>query len=209
MAGGNSDHWNDVYRCTPAENVSWFEPTPGASLDALRRGHATHAMSLIDVGGGASTLADHLLDRGWRDLTVLDISPDALEISKLRLGGRADMVEWQVADIAGWTPPRRYDIWHDRAVFHFLIEPESRAAYKHALQEALKSGGLAIIATFAAEGPEQCSGLLVRRYNAEGLGAELGESFDLIAHWTDVHQTPAGKEQPFTWAIFRNQTRLK
>ena len=205
MAGGNPDHWNDVYRSMPTESVSWFEPTPGASLEALRRGRATKDMSLIDVGGGASALVDRLLDLGWSVLTVLDIAADALEVSKIRLGARADAVEWQVADIASWTPARHYDLWHDRAVFHFLVEPKARVAYRHALQAALNPGGLAIIATFASDGPEQCSGLPVLRYSAEALQAELGETFDLIAHWADVHQTPGGRDQPFTWTIFRNR----
>lgn len=209
MRNSNDDHWDSVYRSKPVDEVSWFEPNPIASLDALTRTDVDPASSsLIDVGGGASALVDKLLALGWRDLAVLDIAADALEASKARLREKADVVEWVVADIARWTPGRSYDVWHDRAVFHFLIDPEGRASYRQALKTALPSGGHAIIATFAPDGPEQCSGLPVHRYSAEALQAELGEDFDLIAHWTDIHRTPNGRHQPFTWTIFlkRNPT---
>lgn len=205
MSGGADDHWNGVYRSKPSDQVSWFETTPAASLDALTRVGAGPGTSLIDVGGGASALVDRLLDLGWRDLAVLDIAEDALAVSKARLGERAARVDWRVADIGAWRPERRYDLWHDRAVFHFLTTAEARAAYRSALTAGLAPDGRVILATFALEGPEQCSGLPVRRYDTTGLQREFEAEFDLVDHWTDEHRTPAGGRQPFTWAILRKR----
>jgi SAM-dependent methyltransferase len=203
MSSEREQHWRTVYTDKQPEDVSWYQATPEQSLLALDQFGALPSQSLIDIGGGASTLVDALLARGWRDLTVLDIAAPALAAAQARLGDRAAGVTWQVADITAWQPARRYDIWHDRAVFHFLTAPEQRDAYVGALGAGLAQGGLAIIAAFALDGPEKCSGLPVERYDAEKLAQTLGPGFRLEATWRDVHQTPWGASQAFTWCVFR------
>lgn len=203
MSSERSHHWRKVYTDKPPEDVSWYQATPTQSLAAMERFGALPSQALIDIGGGASTLVDALLARGWNDLTVLDIAAPALAAAQARLGAVADMVTWIAADITEWQPPRRYDIWHDRAVFHFLTEPGQRAAYIRALHTGLAPGGLIIIATFAPDGPEKCSGLPVERYDAEKLAAVLGAQFRLEASWRDTHLTPWGSEQSFTWCVLR------
>ncbi len=200
---GTDDHWREVYEAKRPEEVSWYPPVPGPSLDALERLGIGSKATLVDVGGGAAGLVDALLDRGWKDLTVVDVAAPALEASRGRLGSRANEVEWQVADIRRWRPARTFDIWHDRAVFHFLTGAADREAYVQTLPLATHSGSHVIIATFALDGPEQCSGLPVRRYNAEMMAAELGGGFSPIAAWRQVHTTPWGATQNFQWAVFR------
>ncbi|MDP5104086.1 MAG: class I SAM-dependent methyltransferase [Erythrobacter sp.] len=197
-------HWRKVYTDKQPEDVSWYQPTPEQSLLALDRFQAAPSQSLIDVGGGASTLVDALLARGWNNVTVLDIAAPALAAAQARLGEAGARVTWADADITAWQPPRRYDIWHDRAVFHFLTEPAQRVAYIRALGEGLAVGGLAIFATFALDGPEKCSGLTVERYDADKLAATLGPGFVLEASWRDAHLTPWGSPQAFTWCVFRS-----
>jgi trans-aconitate methyltransferase len=202
-----SDHWSKVYATKSPDAVSWYQKNPTPSLDALDRHGAEPSQSVIDIGGGASGLAGKLIERGWRDVTVLDIADSALEAARREIGPAADKVSWLVADITAWTPARRYDIWHDRAVFHFLTEPAARDAYREALDKGLSPGGLLIIATFAPEGPERCSGLPVRRYDAETLAAELGPAFRLIEEWREQHDTPGGQTQLFNWCVFRRLER--
>ena len=197
------DHWTRVYQDKAPENVSWYQAKPDPSLLALERFDAKPSYSLIDVGGGASNLVDALLERGWSDIAVLDIAVPAFEAAKARLGSKAGKVHWEVADITNWRPTRKYDVWHDRAVFHFLTEPEQREAYRRALLDGLSEGGLVIMATFALDGPEKCSGLPVRRYDAESLTGELGPSFRLIESWSEGHVTPWGSKQAFNWCAFR------
>lgn len=196
-------HWAHVYEAKAPTAVSWYQETPAPSLRALDRFGASPSSSLIDVGGGASNLVDTLLAQGWQDLTVLDIAAPALERSKARLGVRAEKVCWEVADIADWRPPRKFDVWHDRAVFHFLTEPEHREAYRSALSRGVTDRGLVIIATFALNGPEKCSGLPVQRYDAVSLAAEIGDGFQLIDGWPEEHVTPWGARQSFNWCAFR------
>jgi trans-aconitate methyltransferase len=195
-------HWEAVYLTKPADSVSWFQPHPEPSLGALDRLELPSSPSLIDLGGGASNLVDALLQRGWTDLTVLDISRAALEVAKGRLGDQAASVNWLVADITTWKPTRTYDVWHDRALFHFLTRESHRAAYRHALESAVARSGHAIIATFAPDGPERCSGLPVLRYDEGSLAKELGPSFRLQHHWREEHYSPAGQTQMFTWCLF-------
>lgn len=197
------EHWTQVYDAKASTTVSWYQETPEPSLRTLDRFGASASSSLIDVGGGASNLVDALLEQGWQDLTVLDIAAPALQASKARLGAMADSVQWEVADITNWHPTRRFDVWHDRAVFHFLTETKQREAYRSALSGAVAEGGLVIIATFALNGPEKCSGLPVRRYDPVSLAAEVGDALQLIDSWPEVHATPWGAKQSFNWCAFR------
>ncbi len=203
MTTQREDHWRTVYSEKHPEDVSWYQSAPTQSLLALDRFEAGPEQSLIDIGGGASTLVDALLARGWHDPTVLDIAAPALAAAQARLGDAAEAATWVVADMTAWQPARQYDIWHDRAVFHFLTEPGQRAAYIRALEQGLAAGGLAIFATFAPDGPEKCSGLVVERYDADKLAATLGPGFALQASWRDEHLTPWGASQAFTWCVFR------
>jgi len=198
------EHWSRVYEEKTPDAVSWYQAEAEHTLRALDRFGANSSLTLIDVGGGASNLVDALLDRGWRDITVLDIAASALEAAKIRLGGRSDRVHWEVADITEWRPARKYNVWHDRAVFHFLTQPEQRQAYREALSAGLADGGLLIIATFALDGPEKCSGLPVQRYSPETLANELGNRFELIEAWPEEHVTPWGSAQSFNWCAFRH-----
>lgn len=196
-------HWEQVYADKKPEEVSWHQDNPGFSLDLIERTGIGMDAPIIDVGGGASRLVDALLDRGYRDITVLDIANSALEHAEARLGSRARQVEWLEADVTAFEPVRRYDLWHDRAVFHFLTDPADRGRYREALRHGLLPGSHVIIATFAPDGPEKCSGLPVARYSPEALQAELGDAFELVASESETHLTPAGKEQKFVGCLFR------
>lgn len=207
MSDDRPEHWNRVYSEKDPSSVSWFQPEPEPSLRALDRFGAKATSSLIDVGGGASNLVDVLLEQGWRDVTVLDVAASALDRAKARLGDAANHVVWEVADVTTWHPSRRYNVWHDRAVFHFLVQAEQRTAYREALTEGLAPGGLLIMATFALDGPERCSGLPVERYDAERLASELGPSFELLEAWREEHVTPWGATQAFTWCAFRSSEK--
>lgn len=200
---GREQHWGEVYRTKAPDSVSWFQPTPQPSLDALDRFHVSHTAAFIDFGGGASLLVDALVQRGWADLTMLDIAAPALEVAQARLGADGAKVHWEVADIESWRPRRKYDVWHDRAVFHFLTEDAQRAGYRRALDEGLAPDGLVIIATFALDGPERCSGLPVQRYDAAALAEALGHGFVPVEDWRETHVTPGGNTQSFTWCVFR------
>ena len=197
------DHWRQVYESRRPDEVSWFQRSPSPSLDAFDRIGADQSRSLIDVGAGASVLADALLDRGWSDITLIDIAEPSLDAVRRRLGARAVKVCWEIADIRHWRPVRAYDIWHDRAVFHFLTTPEERQLYKRALLAGTHPGSHVILATFAFDGPDKCSGLPVQRYDAAGLSTELGDDFMAVADWLETHVTPWGSDQRFQWAVFR------
>lgn len=202
MTTANEKHWDDVYAAKAADEVSWFEARPAVSLDLIAR-HGRPDGSVIDVGGGASVLVDALVADGLRDVTVLDLSANALAAARARLGERATSPSWIVADVAGWQPDRTYDIWHDRAALHFLNTRDAQAAYAAALTAALAPGGVAIIGTFAPDGPEQCSNLPVTRHDAASLGAMLGGRFELIQTARHAHHTPWGSEQRFQFSVFR------
>lgn len=199
------DHWEEVYRTKSADEVSWFQPSPTISLELIRGSGLPRDAALIDVGGGASRLVDALLDEGYSDLTVLDIAGSALARSRERLGSRAAAVEWLEADATTVALPKRYDLWHDRAVFHFLTSAEDRAAYLERLGRHLAPGGCVIVATFALDGPESCSGLPVQRYSQETLTQTLDSGLALEAVVPEVHTTPAGKTQSFVYCRFRRQ----
>lgn len=200
-----ADHWGRVYRTTADDAVSWYEPEPRASLEALALADIPPTAALVDVGAGASRLVEHLLDHGATDLTVVDIAASAFETSRARLGPRATQVDWVVADVTGWRPARRFDVWHDRALFHFLTEPQQRDGYRAALRQATVPGSWLIVATFAADGPARCSGLPVRRYDGPGLMTEFAGEFELHDVWQDAHRSPGGVVQSFTWAVMRRR----
>lgn len=200
-------HWEKVYTSRDETAVSWFQDNPAPSLDLIERMSRRKDVDIkdtdiIDIGGGASRLVDHLLAHGFRRLAVLDISQAALDLACLRIGRRASEVQWIAADVTNWTPSRRFDIWHDRAAFHFLVDPQDRAAYIARLKQALRVGGHVIIATFASDGPETCSGLPVNRYDAEGLARELGGAFTLVESLRHDHSTPGNATQRFQFAVF-------
>lgn len=198
-----SVHWDAVYRAKRPDELSWYQPLPARSIELLLRSGASEESEIIDVGGGDSTLVDALLERGFHHVTVLDISRKALERAQARLGARAEGVTWIEADVrdAG-LPAGAFDVWHDRAVFHFLTRQDDRERYVAQLAHALRHGGILIIATFALEGPPRCSGLPTMRYDARSLAGALGDEFVLRESVTDVHRTPAGVEQAFTYAAF-------
>ncbi len=189
-------HWDQVYKTKPENEVSWFEPSPNTSLQLIKRAEFPKSAPIIDIGGGLSRLADRLSAEGYIDVTVLDISSEAISRLLARQGENAP-VKGIVADITAWKPDRRYDIWHDRAVLHFLTDDTDRAAYRSVLLEALAPGGQAIIATFAKSGPEKCSGLPVRRYDANELAEFLGNGFRIVENFEMDHRTPAGGTQRF------------
>lgn len=199
---GTRSHWDHVYEHKPNQAVSWYRAHLDRSLswiDSLAR----PSDALVDVGGGASTLVDDLLGRGFRDVTVLDVSGAALQAARARLGLRAARVQWVEADIADWRPARRYAVWHDRAVFHFMTTPVQRAAYVATLRAGTAPGALVIMGTFALDGPARCSGLPVERYSAETLSAVLGDDFVLVDRAEESHRTPSGAEQRFSWSALR------
>ena len=200
-------HWDNAYATKGETGVSWFEDTPTLSLELIRRARANAKSDIIDIGGGASRLVDALLQEGAGRVTVLDLSPAALDAAKARLGTAADDVEWIVADVTDWKPEHRYDIWHDRAAFHFLTETDARAAYVESLHAALRPGGHAIIGTFAPDGPERCSGLPVLRYDAAELAGVLGPSFQLVDQRRHVHTTPWGSTQAFQFSLLKRVKR--
>lgn len=198
---GSADHWDRAYRHGDSSR-SWFQATPAPSLRILDRVGATADDSVIDVGGGASSLVDALLGRGYSDLTVLDISGEALHAAQRRLGARADQVDWQVADLLRWNPIRNWAVWHDRAVLHFFTSDADRAQYVRALHRATVPGSRAVLAAFAPDGPSQCSGLPVARYDSQQLSNLLGERWRLLIDTREEHTAPSGAIQPFTWTAF-------
>ncbi|MFI8744681.1 class I SAM-dependent methyltransferase [Pseudomonas sp. NPDC077186] len=200
----SKEHWQQVYTNKAADSVSWYQPHVSVSLELIRQTGVSVDASLIDVGGGASTLVDDLLVAGFRKLTVLDISDTALEVARQRLGERAAWVSWIEADITTvQLPEQAYDVWHDRAVFHFLTTEQERREYLQAVRRAVKPGGFVIVGTFAEDGPERCSGLPVQRYSAESLHAEFGASFEPLGRAAEDHRTPSGSIQKFLYCYCR------
>lgn len=196
-------HWETVYAARPVDRLSWFQPIAAASLELIAATGAGPAARLVDVGGGASPLAGELLERGWAKVTVLDIASSALQSARTALGDGAGRIDWCVADVLDWRPAEPFDIWHDRAVFHFLTEPSDRARYRRTLAGALRPGGWLILGAFGPKGPDRCSGLPVRRWSADALAREFAPGFVLKQSFDEAHQTPGGVTQAFTWALFR------
>jgi SAM-dependent methyltransferase len=200
----SKDHWEQVYSTKKSDNVSWFQPHAELSTRLIRESCPQRDAAIIDVGGGASTLVDDLLDVGYAHVTVLDLSHAALTESRRRLGARGDSVRWMEADITrAEFEPHSFDLWHDRAVFHFLTTPEDRVAYVRQVLRAVKPGGYVVVATFGSDGPTQCSGLPVMRYTPDELHAEFGNAFTLLAHEEQLHHTPFGTDQQFIYCMCR------
>jgi trans-aconitate methyltransferase len=197
-------HWDAAY-AQGDDNRSWFEKQPGMSLRMLDAAGVVPADAVIDVGGGASALTGALLARGFRDLTVLDISAAGMRYARDRLGERAELAHWLAADVLSWHPPRRYQAWHDRAVFHFLTTGEHRQQYWRTLDRATAPGTIAVFGCFAPDGPRHCSGLPVARYSPAELARQIGTSWQVISQDREEHFTPEGAAQPFTWLALRRQ----
>ena len=203
----SKQHWEQVYKTKGANSVSWFQEHAQQSLQLIRQTGVQRDAGIIDVGGGASTLVDDLLADGYSNVAVLDLSEAALAAARQRLGARAQQVSWLVGDITQVNLPRHaYAVWHDRAVFHFLTTAKEREAYVRAVLRAVKPGGHVIVATFAEDGPEKCSGLPVMRYSADGLHAEFGAPFTLLRHEREEHHTPAGAVQKFIYCMCRKES---
>jgi len=195
-------HWETLYQTKPSGQVSWYEQTPALSRDFICR-LTTPQSAVVDIGCGAASLADELLREGYGDITVLDISNAALTVAKRRLGPQASRVLWVEADVRSWRPGKRHDLWHDRAAFHFLVDPADQRAYAGTLKAALQPNGVAIIGTFAPCGPEMCSGLPVQRHDAASILGVIGSGFELIETHNHDHVTPERTQQQFQFSVFR------
>lgn len=202
----SKEHWEQVYTTKTENNVSWFQEHAHQSVKLINSTGVSKSAGIIDVGGGASTLVDDLLSEGYQHITVLDLSEAALAAARSRLGERASGVRWLAGDITKLELPlHAFDLWHDRAVFHFLTTREERETYVNAVLRAVKPGGHVIVATFAEDGPEKCSGLPVMRYSADGLHAEFGAPFTLLNQQPEEHHTPFGTVQKFIYCLCRKE----
>jgi 2-polyprenyl-3-methyl-5-hydroxy-6-metoxy-1,4-benzoquinol methylase len=198
----SQEHWNSIYETKQLEETSWFQPDDATSLDLIRRySDVTHA--IIDVGAGGSTLADELLTLEYSDVTVLDVSDEVLRHVQQRIAGQGNLVSVIAADVTTWVPDKKFDLWHDRAVFHFMVTDDAVLAYMSAVRTAVPINGVIVIGVFAEDGPESCSGLPVRRYSLATLMEIFGNDFVLETSINEVHITPWSAEQSFLWAVFR------
>jgi SAM-dependent methyltransferase len=198
---GTSAHWNRIYAARPSQELGWYESEP--STLELVTANSTRADSVIDVGGGDSRLVDELLDRGYRDITVLDLSDVALRRTRERLGDRAESVEWIHADVTGFAPLRTWDVWHDRALFHFLVSDDERDAYCEVASRAVEPGGRLIVAAFSTEGPDHCAGLPVHRFDTDSLAAAFGPDFEAVTITHIIPQRSIEADQrPYVAAVF-------
>lgn len=199
---GAASHWDAAQRDRGGDRPSWYQAVPVVSIEYITEMSPDRSTSVLDVGGGTSLLVDHLVEDGYTDVSVLDISHVALDIAQHRVGDNP-AVHWIRDDVLRWRPPRRYGLWHDRAVFHFLTSEADRGTYVRNLARAILPGGAVIMATFAEDGPTQCSGLPVIGYSAEALADLLGPEFQMTATRRELHVTPSGATQPFTWVAGR------
>lgn len=197
------DHWTHVYDTKAPNEVSWYQDSPSLSLELIKAAGLAAGAGIIDVGGGTSYLVDELLKLGYERIGILDVSDAALGVVKTRLQHRAERVEWYAADVTRWHPPHVWDLWHDRAVFHFQVEESTRNGYLATLNRSVRPGGWAVIATFALDGPTRCSGLPVQRYGPDELSATLGKPWRLMDTRTELHQTPSGSTQSFGYYLFQ------
>jgi trans-aconitate methyltransferase len=199
----SAEHWDEIYATRAVDQVSWFQRRPVTSLRLVEAAAPDRSAAIVDVGSGASSLVDRLLDDGHRDLTLVDVSARALDVVRMRLGDRAGRVTFVRSDVLDWAPDRGFDVWHDRAVFHFLTDDDDRARYVERATAAVRPGGLLIVATFAADGPTHCSGLPVRRHSADDLARTFAPAFTRQADEREEHVTPAEVVQPFSWIVLR------
>jgi len=198
------EYWDRVYSKNSPEEVTWYQKFPSTSLELIELAGVSHGERIIDIGGGASTLVDCLVAMGHSGMEVLDISGNALLGAQRRLGVNAARVRWIEADVTEYQFEKdACDLWHDRAVFHFLTEPQKRDAYREALTRSLKTGGHIVISTFGLDGPQKCSGLRVARYDAAGLSREMGPGFTLVESRSEIHTAPSGHRQSFIFCLFR------
>ena len=204
MNSNRREHWQQVYGIKEPNEVSWYQPVPEKSLQLIRETRVARSEPILDAGGGDSTLVDNLLAQGYTDISVMDISGNALARSRERLGDDSDSVSWIESDATAFAPERRYALWHDRAVFHFLTDPTDRAKYLEVVSLALRSEGYFVLATFGPEGPERCSGLAVQRYGIDKLRALLGNRFELRAYELATHVTPTGATQQFLYSCWQS-----
>lgn len=198
----NKAHWENIYATKELTNVSWYQPVPKTSLEFIEQANLAKTAKIIDVGGGDSFLADHLLEAGYTDITVLDISEKALERAKARLGEKAARVKWIVSDASAFVPTEMYDCWHDRAAFHFLTEEQDIARYMNVLSTGIKSGGTLILGTFSENGPTKCSGIPIKQYSEASMIARLSDHFEQIVCKTVDHPTPFNTVQHFVFCSF-------
>lgn len=206
MTEPRAEHWDDVYSSKRTDEVTWFQSEPDESLRRITA-TASPRSSVVDVGAGASVLVDRLLDLGFHDLTVVDISSNALDAVADRLGDRVVDVTFICSNVLEWHPERTFDVWHDRAVFHFLTRPEDRDRYVALATSSIEDGGHLVLSTFAPDGPTHCSGLEVARYDATGLSEVFGPTYTLVSSDREEHRTPRGAIQPFTWVVLRRAPR--
>jgi SAM-dependent methyltransferase len=205
MTETRQSHWQRVYTDKEPTDVSWYQRVPSTSLRLISATGAARSGPVLDAGGGASTLVDQLLARGYTDISVLDVSGKALERSRARLGEQADAVHWIESDVTAFVPSRRYGVWHDRAVFHFLTDPGERSKYVDVLERALLPRGHLLLSTFGPEGPERCSGLPVQRYDIGTLQHLFADRLELRDHALEVHQTPSGSAQQFLYSWWQRR----
>ena len=203
MVFDRKKHWRDVYQDKSSSELSWYQKEPKLSLELIRSTNAASNDAIIDIGAGTSVLVDYLKKEHYTNLTVLDISENAIAIAKKRLGKSAKSINWIVSDITKFDVFQKFSLWHDRALFHFLTDPSDRGIYVKALINAVRPEGHLIIATFAIGGPKKCSGLEIVQYDSEKMIAELGDNFKLVEERKEVHITPANKEQKFIFFLFR------
>lgn len=197
------NHWENIYQTKQLNEVSWFQPTPETSLDFFKQFNVPTTAKVIDIGGGDSFLVDHLLDKGYQDITVLDISEAAIERAKKRLGDKAEKVKWIVADAAKFEPTEQYDFWHDRAAFHFLTDESEILNYLHTAQENISPTGILVIGTFSEQGPKKCSGIEIKQYSENSMTERLKNFFEKIKCITIDHKTPFDTIQNFVFCSFR------
>ena len=196
---GDAVHWDERYRTIGHASASWFQRRPILSLRLIEELEVAEHAAIVDIGGGASALVDCLVDEGFADVTVVDLSEAAMDEARARIPN--SQVEWIQADVRTWNPGREYDVWHDRAAYHFLTDPKDQQRYWQTVRNHLHRGGHVIAATFAPDGPESCSGLPVQRYNVDDLAAAMGEGLRIVRTANELHRTPGGADQPFTWVV--------
>ncbi len=197
------EHWENIYQTKDLEDVSWYQPVPETSLAFFRKFDIPKSAKIIDIGGGDSLLVDHLLDLGYDDISVLDISEAAIDRAKKRLGDKASEVKWIVADAAYFEPTEKYDFWHDRAAFHFLTDDTDIEKYISTAKDSINPSGLLVIGTFSEKGPKKCSGIEIKQYSEQSLNDRFKDSFKKIDCMTDDHQTPFGTTQNFVFCSFK------